>query len=111
MWHYDSYGYKQYQRAIDGFLESLLLKWLAEKCAHEVHIVFYARHLYPIDMLENSHANHILDNFPDKWKKYVHKLNNKFVYIDHYRTLTDAGESLRPDNQAKGNSIHRHHPK
>lgn len=76
MWDFDIHGDLYFEKAVNGFLTDLFMKWKKMGCNHEVTIVLFSRTFYA--------AKH-LDEFPAAMRECLQMDYKGHYYEDFYR--------------------------
>ncbi|XP_055373672.1 GATOR complex protein Iml1 isoform X2 [Condylostylus longicornis] len=76
MWDFDIYGDLYFEKAVNGFLSDLFMKWKKLVSNHEVTIVLFSRTFYTAKSLEE---------FPDHMRDCLQKDYKGRFYEDFYR--------------------------
>lgn len=76
MWDYDINGDLYFEKAVNGFLNDLFIKWKTFNCCHDVTIVFFSRTYY--DAVNTN-------EFPDEMAECLQKDSKGRFYEDYYR--------------------------
>ncbi|XP_049824160.1 GATOR complex protein Iml1 isoform X3 [Aethina tumida] len=76
MWDFDIYGDLYFEKAVNGFLSDLFMKWKKNGSNHEVTIVLFSRTFYEATSLEE---------FPEHMRECLQKDYKGRYYEDFYR--------------------------
>lgn len=76
MWDFDIYGDLYFEKAVNGFLSDLFMKWKKNGSNHEVTIVLFSRTFYQASTLEE---------FPQHMRECLQKDYKGRYYEDFYR--------------------------
>lgn len=76
MWDFDIYGDLYFEKAVNGFLADLFMKWKKNGSNHEVTIVLFSRTFYQATSLEE---------FPHHMRECLQKDYRGRYYEDFYR--------------------------
>ncbi|XP_050310253.1 GATOR complex protein Iml1 isoform X3 [Anthonomus grandis grandis] len=76
MWDFDNYGDLYFEKAVNGFLSDLFMKWKKNGSNHEVTIVMFSRTFYEANSLEE---------FPPHMRECLQKDYKGRYYEDFYR--------------------------
>ncbi|XP_030761534.1 GATOR complex protein Iml1 isoform X3 [Sitophilus oryzae] len=76
MWDFDIYGDLYFEKAVNGFLSDLFMKWKRNGSNHEVTIVLFSRTFYEANSLEE---------FPQHMRECLQKDYKGRYYEDFYR--------------------------
>lgn len=76
MWDFDIYGDLYFEKAVNGFLSDLFMKWKKNGSNHEVTIVLFSRTFYKASSLEE---------FPESMRECLQKDYKGRYYEDFYR--------------------------
>ncbi|KAF7279176.1 hypothetical protein GWI33_007586 [Rhynchophorus ferrugineus] len=76
MWDFDIYGDLYFEKAVNGFLSDLFMKWKKNGSNHEVTIVLFSRTFYETNSLEE---------FPQHMRECLQKDYKGRYYEDFYR--------------------------
>ncbi|XP_018575456.1 GATOR complex protein DEPDC5 isoform X3 [Anoplophora glabripennis] len=76
MWDFDIYGDLYFEKAVNGFLSDLFMKWKKNGSNHEVTIVLFSRTFYEASSLEE---------FPQHMRECLQKDYKGRYYEDFYR--------------------------
>lgn len=78
MWDFDIYGDLYFEKAVNGFLSDLFMKWKKNGSNHEVTIVLFSRTFYKANSLEE---------FPESMRECLQKDYKGRFYEDFYRFI------------------------
>ncbi|ESO91451.1 hypothetical protein LOTGIDRAFT_153895 [Lottia gigantea] len=78
MWDFDISGDLYFEKAVNGFLTDLFLKWKEQNCCHDVTIVLFSRTFYSVQSVEE---------FPEYLRDCLQVDYKGRIYEDFYRVV------------------------
>ncbi|XP_050411212.1 GATOR complex protein Iml1 isoform X2 [Patella vulgata] len=95
MWDFDISGDLYFEKAVNGFLTDLFLKWKEQNCCHDVTIVLFSRTFYDVHSIEEF-PEHIRDCLQIDCKGRIYEdfyrvvvQNERYMYEEWSNTLRD----------------------
>ncbi|XP_004716793.1 GATOR complex protein DEPDC5 [Echinops telfairi] len=78
MWDFDIYGDLYFEKAVNGFLADLFIKWKEKNCSHEVTVVLFSRTFYDAKSI---------DEFPEVNRASIRQDHKGRFYEDFYKVV------------------------
>ncbi|XP_023414968.1 GATOR1 complex protein DEPDC5 isoform X2 [Loxodonta africana] len=78
MWDFDIYGDLYFEKAVNGFLADLFIKWKDKNCSHEVTVVLFSRTFYDAKSI---------DEFPEVSRASIRQDHKGRFYEDFYKVV------------------------
>ncbi|XP_015985037.2 GATOR complex protein DEPDC5 isoform X3 [Rousettus aegyptiacus] len=78
MWDFDIYGDLYFEKAVNGFLADLFIKWKEKNCSHEVTVVLFSRTFYDAKSV---------DEFPEVNRASIRQDHKGRFYEDFYKVV------------------------